>query len=433
MKRSALRTSSALRLGLALCALLLFASCNASEEAVYADADSPLGSASDSSRSGSSASPDSSGIDRADIRGGDVVTGPSPSSTPREVGLTVGERLKRLDMLMQTAPPDSLGLLMAEYERLLDSAMGGPAASEPTAAQSAPTSGPAGEQTASAAPSYPRSTPRSSIANGGDNRTLVQSDVRAGKDSSFDPSRFGGVRQSELEYYRENVPAQQQTPTTAAPRNAGTASASPSGESRSTAAEKPAASSTTSSSAASTAGGSDSRAASGSRVQSSQASKAKGKGKKKKKEKRSRSASNPSTVAAAPSSSTSTESKPNRSASLSENYTEGLAHFRAGRYRQAIENLKPVANSPGSSYRTIARYYYALSLERTGSLAQAAGQFRSLSKGSGTIADKGWLGYCRVLSAQGKKGEAKKELLRLIKQRPGSSQIAGAKQMLQQL
>lgn len=425
MKRSALRTSSALRLGLSLCALLLFASCNASEQTVYSDADSPLGSASDSSRSESFASPDSSGSDRADIRGGDVVTGPSPSSAAREVGLTVGERLKRLDMLMQTAPPDSLGILMAEYERLLDSAMGGPAAS-------APTSGPAEEQTASAAPSYPRSTPRSSIGNGGDNRTLVQSDVRAGKDSSFDPSKFGGVRQSELEYYRENAPAQQQTPTTAAPRNAGTTSTTPSGESRSTTTAKPSTSSTPSSSVASTSGSSDSRAASGSRVQSSQSSRAKGKGKKAKKETRSRAASTPSTVAVAPSSSSSSESKPSRSSSLSENYTEGLAHFRAGRYRQAIENLKPVANSSGS-YRTIAKYYYALSLERTGSLSQAAGQFRSLSKGSGAIADKGWLGYCRVLSAQGKKNEAKKELLRLIKQRPGSSQIASAKQMLQKL
>ena len=143
MKRSALRTSPALRLGLSLCALLLFASCNASEQTVYSDADSPLGSASDSSRSESFASPDSSGGDRADIRGGDVVTGPSPSSAQREVGLTVGERLKRLDMQMQTAPPDSLGILMAEYERLLDSAMGGPAATEPTTAHSAPTSGPA--------------------------------------------------------------------------------------------------------------------------------------------------------------------------------------------------------------------------------------------------------------------------------------------------
>lgn len=429
MKRSALRTSPALRLGLSLCALLLFASCNASEQTVYSDADSPLGSASDSSRSESFVPPDSSG----DIRGGDVVTGPSSSSAAREVGLTVGERLKRLDMLMQTAPPDSLGILMAEYERLLDSAMGGPAASEQTAAQSAPTSGPAEEQTASAAPSYPRSTPRSSIGNGGDNRTLVQSDVRAGKDSSFDPSKFGGVRQSELEYYRENAPAQQQTPTTAAPRNAGTTSTTPSGESRSTTTTaKPSTSSTPSSSVASTSGSSDSRTASGGRVQSSQSSKAKGKGKKAKKEKRDRAASTPSTVAVAPSSSSSSEPKPSRSSSLSENYTEGLAHFRAGRYRQAIENLKPVANSSGS-YRIIAKYYYALSLERTGSLSQAAGQFRSLSKGSGAIADKGWLGYCRVLSAQGKKNEAKKELLRLIKQRPGSSQIASAKQMLQKL
>lgn len=412
MKRSGLFTSSTLRAALQFCALLLLASCSSSEEAIYADSDTPLGSANDSALSENVLPPDSPAVSRPDI-----VTGPTPANTNREAGLTVGERLKKLDLLMQTAPPDSLGILMAEYERLLDSAMGGPASAEPPGAQ--PTAQTA--QSASTAPStYPRSTPRSSLNGSGDSRTLVQSDYETSRDSSFDPARFGGIRETELDYYRENTPAPQQVPTPAAASRTGNNATSTNSTANSSAAD-----------------------GSSSRGNTAQATAAKGKGKKKsrtrkgKNGRRNRAVSpqaTPPSVAAVPSSPSSKASEPKsaKSSSTAENYTEGLAHFRAGRYQQAVASLKPVANSSGS-YRTTAKYYYALSLERTGSLAQAANQFRSLSKGSGTLADKGWLGYCRVLSAQGKKKQAKNELLRLIKQRPQSSQIASAKQMLQQL
>lgn len=414
MKRSGLRTlctSPALRATLSFCALLLFASCNSSQETTYTEADSPLAAGSDSTLSESelTAEPDSPAVGRIDI-----VTGPASGNSNREVGLTVGERLKKLDLLMQTAPPDSLGLLMAEYERLLDSAMGGPAASAPPATEYPSSSTPIAAEPEYNTPTTPRSTPRSSINGNGDNRTLVQSDNEAAR--QFDPTTYGGARESELEHYRENRSAQSQpTESTQSAANGNGSASSLSGQSSST--------------------GTGSRPTSSTTSRTSGGTGAKGKGKKEsgskkgKKGKKNRAASTPA-VAETPSSSP--EPKANKSSSLNENYTEGLAHFRAGRYKQAITSLKPVANSSGS-YRTTAKYYYALSLERTGSLAQAASHFRSLSKGSGAIADKGWLGYCRVLSAQGKKSEAKKELLRLIKQRPGSSQIASAKQMLQKL
>lgn len=407
MKRSGLRTASGMLAALPLCAFLLFASCSSSERAARSEGDSPLGTAEEPA--------DAITVDGAGTGRSDIVTGPNDAVEYRKVGLTVGERLKQIDSLIQVVPADSLGILMAEYERLLDSAMGG---SVSAASPESPSDEPKARETA---PNYPRSTPRSSI-NTSAERVLVQSDHDTRSDAVIDPAEHAGVRDSEPEPYRGSTTPSSSTPaaSTVIPSRSAPAQADAPTISRT-----PPARSGTSTSVSGETG-----TQAGASKPAAQTGKSTGKGKKKRKGGRRRAVVE-STPAPAPPSTP--EPKSTRSNSLNENYTEGLAHFRAGRYAQAIEDLKPVANSSGSSFRTVAKYYYALSLERTGSLSQAASQFRSLSGGSGAIADKAWLGYCRVLNAQGKRGEAKKELLRLIKQRPQSSQIANARQLLQKL
>ena len=375
---------------------------------------------------GSSSSPLSDSVemtsdaDTVETQIPEVVTG--PFTTPKPVGLTLGERLKQLDARMKVAPADSLEFLMAEYDRLLDSAITGktPAeeisiasstsaqASEPvvhstiessTAPPSHEEQGPViseatpteehksdPEPTASETTThnYTYSTPRSQMNN--QSQTLVQSTYQnENEGKEFDPSQYKGARQSELKYYEKNKES--------------------SGKS---------ASSTTSSSSSTkkkSVAGSGKKSSSGSASPTKSGNKTSGK-----------------------SSTTSTSNSPQRSPeqSLDEKYTNGLTNFRAGAYQKAIEDLKSVASS-SKSYRSTAKYYYGLALERTGSLSLAASQFRSLKSGSGSLSDKAWIAYARILKAQGKTAQAKKELLNFIKARPKSGQIASARELLQKL
>lgn len=386
--------------GATLCALLL-ASCNASDSAVAQD--TPLASGDSLS---SPATAEEETADSATPVINEIVTGPTERDNA-EMGLTVGEQLKHLDSLMRVVPPDSLEILMAEYDRLLDSVMTAQnmtdeeQAAALMAAESSPEERtdivetvieePADEEAPEEEPYYVRSTPRSQ-AQTSTSRTLVQSDSRA--EDSRDPAEFKGVRESELTYYQQNTvttPAKPVETTQQATQGSRVVNITPTPSAQR--------------SSSRTSNGQAARTRTRSRVQS-------------------RSASRPSSG---------TRSSRPASRSLDENYTEGLASFRAGKYTQAISELKPVVNASRSSYNTTARYYYALSLERTGSLKQAASNFRTLMRGSGSLADKSWLGYARVLSRQGKKSQAKKELLRLIQERPSSGQVANARKLLQQM
>ena len=384
----------------ATCCALLLASCNASDSAVAQD--TPLASGDSLS---SPAPTEQDETDSAAPVINEIVTGPTERDNA-EMGLTVGEQLKHLDSLMRVVPPDSLEILMAEYDRLLDSVMVAQNMTEEEqaaallAAEDSPeqpadvvSEEPADEDVPDTEQNYVRSTPRSQTQ-ASTSRTLVQSDSKA--DNSRNPATFQGVRESELTYYQQNTITttnSAETPKQAATQGSRVVNISP--ETSSSANRR----------------SSRNSAGRSTRVQQ-------------RRHTRSRNATR--------STSASRSSRP-ASRSLNENYTEGLASFRAGKYSQAIDELKPVVNAPRSSYSTTARYYYALSLERTGSLGQAASNFRNLMKGSGSLADKAWLGYARVLSRQGKKSQAKKELLRMIKERPSSGQIANARQLLQQL
>ena len=392
---------------------LFFASCGSSEATV----DSDIATA--DTLSSSPAEPyDSS----ANIRP-EIVTGPTEEEN-RPMGLTVGERLKRLDSLMRIVPPDSLEVLMAEYDRLLDSTMLAQSSEEELMAfsteESSPTTSVEGPEPVNETQSANsdnttiiRSTPRSQAVESNDG-TLVQSDIKS--EEQFDPSQYNGVRNSEIDYFEENRPAIEddgtvEDETAVATSNTSTATG-PNDQSRSASPVPAPSVNSTNTAPPSTASTTTTP---------------------RKTKRRARTAKPSNRRATSAPSSTRTRSSRRASPSLNENYTQGLASFRAGNYSNAIVNLKPVVNSSGFSQRSNARYYYAVSLERTGSLRQAASQYRSLMKGSGNLADKSWIGYARVLSRQGNKTKAKKELLRLIQQRPGSSQVASARKMLQQL
>lgn len=400
----------------ATCCAVLLASCNASDATVMQD--TPLASGEDSLATFRSET------DSGEYQRTEIVTGPTENA---EMGLTVGEQLKRLDSLMRIVPPDSLEVLMAEYDRLLDSVMLAQRISQeennPNQERSSTPETPAIAEvsTQPTEQNYIRSTPRSQVTNA-DPTTLVQS--RTNTNQSFEPSEYNGIRESEINYYQQEKesaaePTQNRTTNqTAAPTPAATPRTN-----------------TTSTTAANV----ESNTATTPTVTNLNSTEGKSAPRRTTNTTRKRySASNRRTSTAPSTSNSQSRTRSRRSSgssssSLDENYTEGLASFRAGNYSDAITNLKPVANSSSSSYRTIARYYYALSLERTGSLSQAASSFRTTMKGSGDIADKSWVGYARVLAKQGKKNQAKKEILRLIEQRPASSQIANARKLLQEL
>ncbi len=411
----------------ATCCALLLASCNASDATVMQD--TPLASGEDS-LSTSDSETDSGGYQRTEI-----VTGPTENA---EMGLTVGEQLKRLDSLMRIVPPDSLEVLMAEYDRLLDSVMLAQRISQeennPNQERSSTPETPAiaDVSTQSAEQSYVRSTPRSQVTNA-DPTTLVQS--RTNTNQSFEPSEYNGIRESEINYY------QQEKETTPAPLNTTQTpkqTALQNQAANQTPVPTPAATPRANATANTTADNKSNTAATPvvTNLRSTEGATATPRTTSTTRKRYPTSGRRTTTAPSTSNSQSRTRSRRSSgssSSSLDENYTEGLASFRAGNYSDAITNLKPVANSSSSSYRAIARYYYALSLERTGSLSQAASSFRSAMKGSGDIADKSWVSYARVLAKQGKKNQAKKEILRLIEQRPASSQIANARKLLQEL
>ena len=410
-----MKNASSIRFSLLLlCCTVLLISCNTTDIATRSD-------------DGANQS-DTTGIvdatDTNNLHEFEIVTG--PVNPPKPVGLTLGERLKKLDSLMRVAPTDSLEILMTEYERLLDSAMTGkdptpttpvdevavkelvseiPETVQPTTesnqsdSSSIATEIPTTEadkenltslvavekETLTEEPkveeiektrSYAYSTPRSQITNNNSSETLVQSNYQSDYDNSeFDPSKYNGVRDSELTYYREEKKKKNQTSTTQNP------------------------------------------------------SKRKKKGTAKARSNRTSSGSSKPKTTSSPSS---TNPRRSKTSSLDKKYAEGLAYFRAGSYSKAITELKPVASS-SKSYKNTARYYYGLALERTGQLSQAASQYRKLKSSSGSLSDKAWVAYARVLKAQGKTSTAKSELLRFIKARPRSSQIASARELLQRL
>ena len=398
-------TSSPVRsLILLICYTIISFSCNSSDVAIRNEAEETGWNQSDTTGI----------VDGADTNTSEteIVTG--SVDPPKPVGLTLGEQLKRLDSLMRIAPADSLEILMTEYDHLIESAMtgqdsppppsttkgaGGEPASETvedvdqsTATESVENlvvADDANQAESTEVPSdrseevdtetprlYTYLTPRSQITNSNSSEALVQSNYQSNYDNAeFDTSKYNRVRESESKHYQESKEKSKQKPI----------------------------------------------------VHNTSKRRAKNLTKTRPNRRASRSSkprSSPAPISTFPRRST--------TSSLDEKYSEGLAYFCAGSYNQAITELKPVANS-SKSYRNTARYYYGLALERTGSLSRAASQFRKLRSGSGGLAEKAWIAYARVLKAQGKISQAKNELLRFIKARPTSSQIASARELLQRL
>ena len=109
---------------------------------------------------------------------------------------------------------------------------------------------------------------------------------------------------------------------------------------------------------------------------------------------------------------------------------EGIAAERAGKYTDANKRFSSAKSGVKSPE---ARYSHAVSLEKTGDLGRAAGEYLAIS-GSGTsLGHKAYIDYCRVLSRQGQRGKARELVQRFIRQNPDSSQVGSARRLLQTL
>ncbi len=402
----------------------------------------------------------------------DIVTGPFGATS---AGLTVGERLKRLDSLMLVVPADSLGTLMTRYEELLDSALrietnapprtyaaetkdrtersNGVSNVEetPLADSRAPESiektirsEPPPSPTTRPVPPPPHSPDLGDIAaereDGPEIEGGGQSDQDGLSPSSSQPTR--PIRQSDATVlnrrsnsgYIRSVPRSQRRSNdnwTSTQQRSNSASAEGSSNDRSNSSANTSTSpisrrSNYSSVAASSApdnkrqnnGRERKRVASGSPAAGEgHISRKSGKGKRTRK--RSTRADRGADVRTTTS-------------SLKRKYIEGLARFRAGDYRRAIEKLTPVARS-SQPFRNDARYYLAVAQERTGRLSEAMGNYRSLRKTSGSIGEKSWIAHARLLLRAGKRSEAKRQLLQFTKSRSGSRYAAEAEGMLKGL
>jgi TolA-binding protein len=304
--------------------------------------------------------------------------GPGTESQGLPAGTTLGERLGQLDARMRTAPPDSIAELRAEYDRLLAERNG-----EPLVVQ---TGGPAGEQLASdTVTAQPRR----------DDNTLVTSDTPIEPDESIaattrreesiatspdaatgDPSKlFKGLRPDEI----ATIPGHERAARAA----------------RSTRGEKV-----------------------------HKASKA-----------RSSRRGDERRLAAAPSRRVSPTSS-GRAAEINargqrQGLVAGIAAARAGRYSDAVAKLGPAVTAGKGSAE--ANYYYALALEKTGQTDRAAAQYLRASRGGGTLAQRSYLEYCRLLARSGERTKARQLLSQFLRRNPDSTQAVTARRLLQTL
>ena len=109
----------------------------------------------------------------------------------------------------------------------------------------------------------------------------------------------------------------------------------------------------------------------------------------------------------------------------------GIAAARAGKYADAVLKLAPLVSS--GSADADARYYYALSLEKTGQQSRAAEEYMRVSRGSGSLAERAYLDYCRMLAATGSRDRARQLLTQYIRRKGDSGQVVAARRLLQTL
>jgi hypothetical protein len=353
----------------------------------------------------------------------------SPAPPDYSNGETLGEKLGRLDAQMKTAPADSLDILKAEYQRLVAEAAGPGADTaalnarperEPALEQEQVATGDPAPETSTPLASMPpgdttgkrssdplsptgpdgsvTSTPRRSPATGpasglpDDSGTLPPQGFtstprrfdstrswQAETSADLDPLEFRGLRESEkrtIPGYRP--PARVRSASSTRP---GVASAPRTVAPKRTGTPRTLASSD-----------------------------------------RGRSA------AGAPTSRQSAARQQLRSSER--DVVEGIAAQRAGKYPEATRRL---AKARANVRTPEARYSYAVSLEKTGNLGQAAGEYLSLSGSGGSLSHKAYISYCRVLSRQGQRGRARELVQRFIRQNPDSSQVGSARRLLQTL
>lgn len=111
---------------------------------------------------------------------------------------------------------------------------------------------------------------------------------------------------------------------------------------------------------------------------------------------------------------------------------DGLAAVRAGNYAKAVQDLPSALDGAlDGSRRTEAQYSYALSLEKTGNLTKAAEHYLKASRADEGLGHKSYISYCRVLAQSGQRDRARKLLAEFIQKHPKSTQVVGARQLLQ--
>lgn len=389
-----------------------------------------------------------------------IVPGPTDDDV---AGLTVGERLKRLDSLMLVVPPDSLEPLMAAYEELLDSALriqysgaDGPSygreskgtTSRSNAVRSTPRSQAVRQD--GARPSNPvaaeesRTTPSTDLATAAADGSQSVQKVQTASDRE---SAEGPTEAIEPAARTEQTTRVQQIPeepvrqrsddgyVRSTPRSTMRSNRKPSGlQPEGTRTESTQSTSVVSSQRSNAASSEPTgRSNSGHTARTSSAVTSTDKGEQSARVRKrargssttaegsrtrtraDRTGSRRSGRAAGHASGT----KRTPSESLARRYTEGLALFRAGKYQKAIDLLSPVARASSRHSRT-ARYYLALSLERTGNLRAAMKQYRLLKGSGGVIGEKSWVSLGRLMAQSGNRAGAQQELRQFTRARSSS-------------
>ena len=412
----------------------------------------------------------------------DSVAAPSSPSDEALAGLTVGERLKRLDSLMLVVPTDSLETLMVEYEELLDSALSvrygepptpsyarnrhsstprsnargtnDPASTQSDADRVASTSprspAPVAERssvatespTPSAAPASTTSTPETPLVRTNDEasraattttRTPEVTALAEGTRTNVDGDRADPpLRQRSNDGYTRS------TPRSSLRSNNTLSGTQPEGSASSSTTNRPTRSQSSTPSRRSNAGSvatSETRGVeeSGTRVVQPRERRHRTEREvRRNRGDRQSGASSGRRMGRRGGAHRGSSRVRTEKGSVERRYTEGLAKFRAGDYRQAIELLRPVAAS-SSGFRNTARYYLAVSLERTGNVAGALRNFRALKGASGSIGEKSWLAVARLLAKSGDTARARRELQQFTSARSGSSYVAEADRMLRRM
>jgi TolA-binding protein len=321
-------------------------------------------------------------------------TAPSPdvASLPPASASDVGERLGRLDAQMRTAPLDSVLLLRAEYQRILDSIdmarrepvqTGGPDLRNSADSNRVADGGNVQDSSSLTSDSLHRGTTTQEVQTGGE-PLQEKFNTFDTVDQSFveDPSkRFNGLRPSELRGVPGYSPSKPGSVSEARPK-AGTR-----------------------------------RHPGRSRMLATR-----------------RKQSRTPRYAGQNSASRRGISRSQMARMSERRIVNGIAATQAGRYTDAIKELGPALGSAGNSARSAhARYSYALSLEKTGQLSRAADQYLRLSRNGGAMGQKAYVAYCRLLARLGQRDRAKRLVLQFIQRNPDSTSVVTARRLLQAL